>query len=498
MSKKENVTEQTEEKVMTKYDRKMQQRKEQKEKEKREKRRNTIIGVVVVAALVCLVASFPIRTYLAVNETYVTVDGEDISKVEFDYNYSVAYNNYMNYYGSYMSYFGVDLTKDLSTQMYSDTLSWKDFFDQMTVDNLKQSKALMAEAKAAGFTYDTTEEYKNFEESVKSAASEAGVSVKDYVQQLYGSYATLNRISDYVKESIIVGAFYEQKSEELAPTAEEVQEYYNNNTAEYDSVDYRVTNIKAEVPAETETYQPSEAEIAKAMEDAKVLAEAAEAKVAKEGELQENVTKYAAISLIRDWLFDDARKAGDTTIIEDATNHQYYVLAFEKRYLDETPSVDVRVIISDEDNGQAILDEWKNGEATEDSFGQLCAKYSVDTSSATSGGLMEGTTKNGMPEELSAWLFDASRAAGDTVSITSADTSYTYVMYYVGQNDPEWKLSIKNTLTSTAMTEYVNGLVEDVEVEDPKKHLAYLWVEETVPETTEAAESDSTAATEAK
>ena len=71
-------------------------------------------------------------------------------------------------------------------------------------------------------------------------------------------------------------------------------------------------------------------------------------------------------------------------------------------------------------------------------------------------------------------------------------------MYYVGQNDPEWKLSIKNTLTSTAMTEYVNGLVEDVEVEDPKKHLAYLWVEETVPETTEAAESDSTAATEAK
>lgn len=498
MSKKENVTEQTEEKVMTKYDRKMQQRKEQKEKEKREKLKNTIIGVVVVAALVCLVASFPIRTYLAVNETYVTVDGEDISKVEFDYNYSVTYNNYMNYYGSYMSYFGVDLTKDLSTQMYSDTLSWKDFFDQMTVDNLKQSKALMAEAKAAGFTYDTTEEYKNFEESVKSAATEAGVSVKDYVQQLYGSYATLNRISDYVKESIIIGAFYEQKSEELAPTAEEIQEYYNNNTAEYDSVDYRVTNIKAEVPAETETYQPSEAEIAKAMEDAKVLAEAAEAKVAKEGELQENVTKYAAISLVRDWLFDDARKAGDTTIIEDTTNNQYYVLAFEKRYLDETPSVDVRVIISDEDNGQAILDEWKNGEATEDSFGQLCAKYSVDTSSATSGGLMEGTTKNGMPEELSAWLFDASRAAGDTVSITSADTSYTYVIYYVGQNDPEWKLSIKSTLTSTAMTEYVNGLVEGVEVEDPKKHLAYLWVEETVPETTEAVLSDSTAATEAK
>ena len=403
--------------------------------------------------------------------------------------------------------------------MYSDTLSWKDYFDQMTVDNIKQNKALMAEAKAAGFTYDTTEEFKNFEESVKTAATEAGVSTKDYVQQIYGPYATMSRISDYVKESITISAFYEQKSEELAPAAEEIQAEYDNNKAEYDSVDYRVTNIKAELPTEpteladpveettetktettdatvtteAETYEPSEAEIAKAMEDAKVLADAAEAKVATEGELQENVTKYVAVSAIRDWLFDDARKAGDTTVIEDSINNQYYVLAFEKRYLDETPSADVRVIISEEDNGQAILDEWKNGEASEDSFAQLCSKYSANT--ALDGGLIEGATKSSMPEELGTWLFDTSRVAGDTVSITSAEDSYTYVMYYVGQNDPKWKLDIKNSLISAAMTEYVNGIVEGIQVEDPKKNLAYLWVEEVVEET---AETETTAATEAK
>lgn len=514
MSKKEKVTEQKEQKVMTKYDLKMQKRKEQKEKELREKRKSTIIGVAILVALVCLVASFPIRTYLAVNQTYVTVAGEKVSKLEFDYNYNMLYNNYMNTNGSYLSYFGVDLSSNLDTQMYDDTMTWKDFFDKMAIDNLKQSKAILAEAEAVGFTYDTTEEYKNFEESIKSTAELYGLSVNDYVKQVYGSYATLNRISDLVKESMVVSAFYNQKMEELAPTAEEIQAYYESDTASYDSVDYRLTTIEAELPTapteladttatdaadtttdaattETETYQPSEAEIAKAMEDAKVLADAAEANVATEGELVENATKSATLSQIRDWLFDDARVAGDTTVIEDSTNKQYYVIAFEKRYLDETPTADIRVIITAEDNGQTILDEWKNGEATEDSFAALCAEYSVD-SSASEGGLMEGISKSGLDEELSAWMFDAARVAGDTVAITPEGDTYTYVMYYVGQNDPEYKISIKDTLSSQTMSDYINSLTEKITVEDPSKNIDYLWYEETVPAETAAAEAVET------
>ena len=52
MSKNEKVTEnkeQTEQKVMTKYDRKVQKRKEEKEKEKKEERISTAIGIVAVS-----------------------------------------------------------------------------------------------------------------------------------------------------------------------------------------------------------------------------------------------------------------------------------------------------------------------------------------------------------------------------------------------------------------------------------------------------------------
>ena len=532
MSKNEKVTEnkeqkeQTEQKVMTKYDRKVQKRKEEKEKEKKEERISTTVGIVVLVALVCLVASFPIRTYLATHETYVVINGEEVNKVEFDYVYNTSKNNYITQYGSYLSYFGLDTSKDLSTQMYSETLTWKDYFEQNAVESLKQNKALMAEAKAAGFTYDTTDEYNTFKETIKTSAASAGISEKEYVRSIYGSYATMGRIEEYVKNDMVMNAYYQKLQEDNAPSDDEIQSYYEENKATYDSVDYRLTTIEADLPTEpTEladpveetaadttgttdgtaatdstqdtAYQPSDAEIAKAMEDAKVLADDAEQTVAKDGEAHENEKKSSVNYLISDWLFDDARKAGDTTVITNDNSHCYYVVAFEKRYLDETPSADVRVIIPTEDKtGEEILEEWKSGAATEDSFAELCKKYTQDTSAVENGGLFEQVTKTGMTEELSNWIFDNSRQAGDTVAITVSDS--TYVLYYIGQDQPEWKINIKNTLVSDTMSQHMQDITADVTVEDPKGTLNYLKVqaEESAAAETETATAETQEITE--
>lgn len=532
MSKNEKVTEnkeqkeQTEQKVMTKYDRKVQKRKEEKEKEKKEERISTAVGIVFLVALVCLVASFPIRTYLATHETYVVINGEEVNKVEFDYVYNTTKNNYITQYGSYLSYFGLDTSKDLSTQMYSDTLTWQDYFEQNAVESLKQNKALMAEAKAAGFTYDTTDEYNTFKETIKTSAAAAGVSDKEYVRSIYGSYATMGRIEEYVKNDMVMNAYYQKLQEDNAPSDDEIQSYYEENKATYDSVDYRLTTIEADLPTEpteladpveetaadttgttdgtaaTDTtqdtaYQPSDAEIAKAMDDAKVLADDAEQTVAKDGEAHENEKKSSVNYMISDWLFDDARKAGDTTVITNDNSHCYYAVAFEKRYLDETPSADVRVIIPTEDKtGEEILEEWKNGAATEDSFAELCKKYTQDTSAVENGGLFEQVTKTGMTEELSNWIFDSSRQAGDTVAITVSDT--TYVLYYIGQDQPEWKINIKNTLVSDTMSQHVQDITADVTVEDPKGKLNYLKVqaEESAAAETETATAETQEITE--
>ena len=472
-TKKENASnkQDTKEKIVTKYDLKVQRREEAKAKAKRDRLKGNIAGVVIVAALFCLVASFPVRRYLAVNETYAIVNGDKVSRVEFDYNYNVSLNNYLNQYGSYMSMLGMDLSGDLSTQMYSDELTFQDYFTRMAIENISNNKALLAKAEAEGFTYDTAADYADYEQRLKSAASEAGMTVKEFIRDNYGVFATMSRISGYVKESMYLSAYYDSIMDARMPSNEEAESYYNENTDEYDSVDYRLLTVAAEL-----SEAPSEEEITAAMAEAKKEADAAVKTVATKGELNENITTTYASYLLRDWLFDGSRKAGDTTVIENTSAHSYYVVAFENRYRDETPTVNIRAIITMDGNAQAILEEWQGGAATEESFAELCNKYNDDSLISTTGGLVENVRPGQMSEDLAEWLSDSGRKAGDATAISPEGDEYSYVFYYLSESDPWWMVSVKNTLLSTTMEAYMEEITADIPVDDPKGNLKYLYV----------------------
>jgi hypothetical protein len=471
------------EKVVTRYDLKMQRRQAEKEKEIKRKKIGKAVGVVVAVALVALVVSFPIRSYLATHETYVTINGEDITKVEFDYNYNTVVNNYVSQYGTYLSYFGLDVSEDFSTQMYTDDLSWKDYFEEMTVDNMKSTKALKAEADAAGYEFDATDEIAEFQEAAKEAASSAGVSTNKYVKQVYGQYATVNRLKNFVAETARVNAYYQEISEGMKASDEEIEAYYEENKADYDSVDYYVATFSAEITSE----EPTDEETAAAMEEARVLAEAAVETLTQDGDIQTNVKQSDAEYVISDWLFDDERQEGDTTVIEDSSNNQYYALSFVQRYLDTTPTATVRVLMTQDMDGQDILDEWEAGEATEDSFAELCNEYSADSGNVADGGLMENITWDSVSSDIAEWIFENGRESGDTTYITT-DEGYTYVMYYVSQGEPEWKADVAEVLLEDAQTEYMDNISADITVEDKKGKLNYLKVRAAE----EAAEAEET------
>ena len=503
MSKKvsEN-TEEKQEKILTRYDLKMQRRAEEKKRAEKEKRMSTITGVVIVVALACLVASFPIRTYLTVNGTFVEVAGEKISRVEFDYNYNMIKNNYIAQNGYYMSMFGVNLNGDLSEQMYSDTLTWKDFFEQMTMESIINNKALGDQAKAEGYAYDVSQDYEDYMESLKKAAAEAGVSEKEHIRQSFGPYATASRLKGLVMESLRINAYYDKVTEEKKPSEEEIAAYYEENKNNYDSVDYRLITVNAQLPTEptdladpveetegTETaeggedadkaYEPSEAEITFAMKEAREEAEEALKTISTEGELSENILRANMASQLRDWMFDSSRKAGDTTIIENTNSHLYYVAEFLDRYRDETPSVDARIVILNADaavQADAVLEEWKGGAATEESFAEIADKYN-EASAGIEGGLYEALLPSGLPEALGNWLMEDGRAVGDTTSITGGEGEASYVVYYAGTNNPQWSINISNTLLQQTLNEYLEEISEGYEVKDSKGNLNYLKVQ---------------------
>lgn len=348
------------EKVQTKYDRKMEARRQQKIKEKREEKVTkavaAVIGIVLVAAIVISVAVSVINKNNALKETYIRVGEHDLTQLEYDYYYQTTVNNYLTNYGSLLPYLGLDTTVDFDKQDYMDGLTWKDTFDQMTVDQIKQNKAMVDDAQKAGFTYDTTEDYANFVSGVEQSASAAGVSLKEYYKASFGTYATEKNIEAFVRESIVAGAYYDHLLELKAPSDEEIKAYYDENTQTYDKVDYRSFTFNVELADDA-----SEEEINKAMEELEEKADAMMQARKDGGDFEElcieNASEdvkadyedaeteyslsegkyYAGITAaMAEWLYEEGRTQGDIAVIRDDESKACYVVEFVNRYYDET------------------------------------------------------------------------------------------------------------------------------------------------------------------
>lgn len=359
-----------EQKVQTKYERKIAERKQKEAKDKKEERRFKIVSSVVAAALVIGllggIAATVINKQSALKSTYVKIGEEEVTKLEFDYYYNNVVNNYLTMYASLLPYLGLDTSKDFAEQSFSEELSWKDMFDQMTVEHMAQSFALLKDAKEAGYEYDTETDYKSRIESINAMAESANKTVADYYKTMYGSYATEKNMEPLMKQDIFTGAYYNELLAKNAPSDEEVKAYYEANKAEYDKVDYRSFAFTADISEEA-----SEEEITKEMTKLKEKADAfaaaresgsdfealclenasEEEKANYEDEeteysLKEGRYRSGIPAEVASWLYDDARQEGDLSVIADEANHKYYVMEFLKKYYDEADNAKISSTIA--------------------------------------------------------------------------------------------------------------------------------------------------------
>ncbi len=108
---------------------------------------------------------------------------------------------------------------------------------------------------------------------------------------------------------------------------------------------------------------------------------------------------------------------------------------------------------------EKVLDEWKNGEATEASFGELAKTYTTDPGSKETGGLYEKVSPGDMVPAFNDWCFDPVRKPGDTGLV---ETNYgVHVMYFVASSGEEyWKQTVLSQLLSDRMQEVVEEVME--------------------------------------
>ena len=432
------------------------------------------------------------------------VNGRSYSIAEYDYYYRSAYLNEMtNGYGSYF----IDTSTPLADQtyLYDTSMTWDDYFSDQAEANIRTIQMLLTEAEANGMTELDEEHQETLDESLEAlkenvAESDYATTGK-YLQYYYGKGMNYNL---YVKMLTMVqlAAQYSEKIENDytdSYTTEDLESYYSEHADEYDRFTYRSYTVSYTVEEEETTDDTADTTDTTATDDTAETDEAAAAKATAEAiaaatserEFQElvyencsedvqetydpdaeadatlNEKKYGSdISSndYADWLYDSARTAGDTTVIEGSDGASYIVVYFIDRDTNQENLVNVRHILiafEDEDDtttddtteedtedaaeedtvtdavalakAEEILAEWKAGDATEDSFAALAVEYSADTGSADDGGLYEDVYPGQMVIAFNDWIFDKSRKDGD---VDIVETTYGYhIMYFVGESD---------------------------------------------------------------
>ena len=105
---------------------------------------------------------------------------------------------------------------------------------------------------------------------------------------------------------------------------------------------------------------------------------------------------------------------------------------------------------------EALLQQWLDGEATEESFGLLANEHSDDQNGqVTNGGLYEEIAKGQMVANFENWCFDPTREPGH-YGIVETEFGY-HIMYFVSKNAPMWPEYAENDLR----TEAANTLLDD-------------------------------------
>ena len=288
-------------------------------------------------------------------------------------------------------------------------------------------------------------------------------------------YDTLNQGENETDEAF--EARKTKANDSVAKTAEEIFE-------DIDDEDSFIDAINEYEAKQSETKDEDKAEEAAAEAETAEAEEAEDEDKEEEKEDATTILKNAAYSSISsaiesdgaDWAFDSARKKGDIKFFK-GENGAYIVYVTSPRNLD-SHSVTVRYCLipyNDEfkaandkderteakDTATKLYDDWKKGEATEDTFAALVRENSKDTSTSEDGGLID-VRLNKMVSAFEDWCFNSKRKAGDCEVIEAEEYGY-FLVYFVSNNkdDLDWKDTASEKLADAAYEEFFKTLTAE-------------------------------------
>lgn len=486
--RKEQVTQ-----VMTE-----RQQKEQAEARKTKTLTASFVIIIAVVFCICIgtlsatwIAKFGLFERMT---TAATIGDHKLNSITMNYFFYDAidteYKNLQETYGEYASSFmQVDLSKPLDEQKYDETgKTWADHYLDTALENAHAIYAMYDKAQAENF--QLSEELKTAIDNnimqMEWQAMFSGLDTNGLLRMVYGNGANEKTYREYKTIQAVASAYYQAHQDSLKYDDAAIRAYeadHFNDFSFYTFNSYSL-NYSAFLPADVKTEDATEEQKAAA----RTAAEAAANELAKATTVEELDAAIAALEINKDaettpkssvnkdvahtelyteyaeWLSASDRVLGNVKAFPSKTTDAegnevitaYYVLMFQSRNDNLDPLANVRHILinfeggTTDENGQttysdeekatakskaeALLQQWKDGEATEESFIALVKDNTGDTASAETGGLYEDIYKTANYEAAFLnWSVDTSRETGDTGIV---ETSYGYhIMYYVGDDE---------------------------------------------------------------
>ncbi len=428
------------------------------------------------------------------------------------------------YYDSQYQGFGAtyfDTSKDPAEQDYpgedvpEDVKTWADYFEYRAAEQGILMKVLYEKAMADKGFKVTDEQRKELDEALtevkttlEEQAKDSNLGIDVYVAKKCGEGLNLERYLELAEKDQIVNYYTEWYKENCADNIsdDELDKYYTEHKDELDiaSIRYFAVIYKAEGATSESTVKYTEAEAKARVEEfaskitdensfidlALEYAEKENKDAYKEADatLQGGLTKSGLSQLSEEfanWMFDGARKYGDVEIFKVESQSAYYIAyivepasknaAFtsaDVRHLlvkAETKNADGKDLSTSEVNknfaeakkeAEALLEQWKAGDKSEESFAALVKEHTDDAGSKENGGLYEGVTNDGKyVAEFTNWSLEPHKP-GDTGIVK---TTYGYhIMYLVSGEGAQWEADTRNAIANEKYTQLIEGINDDV------------------------------------
>ena len=455
----------------------------EQEKKNRRYRRNAVIVIAILVVLIVFALLVNSNLFYT-KTTALTVGGTKYSPAETSYFYRSTYNgiysNLSSQLGDYVSMI-LDPSKPLDEQNYpygEEEMTWAEMIEQTAQEDMVRITSLYDAAVKAGRTL-TDEERADIDaelEELKDYASSNGFSdVNKFMAAYFGKGVDQALYKRLREKATLASSYSEELKASFSYTPEQLDAYYDEHAAEYDTYYYYNYPVNSSDSAfeglEGDELKAKVHEAAQKIADATTDLESMTAAVREY--TGENTVLTIANNLVdnigptyKDWVTDPARQENDVTVIDGESAS--YVLLYKELSRNDYPAADFRHMlvkaVADEDGNytdealeaaktkaEELLAQWLEN-PTEDNFAEMAKLNSEDAGSNDTGGLYEGVTKYTMVPGVNDFLFDGTHSVGDSGVVFGQSSAYTgyHVMYYAGQADHNYSETLAEDALRTA------------------------------------------------